>query len=417
MKEKKIKTSIRKLDEILKGGIKKGSSACILCEADTPYRVFIGQIAGSFADSGEKVIFFCTDMPPVSWQGISERYSLCRKCTDNIVMVDAHSYKVGKRPEHKYHIKSGDEREFVDVVKKIINDGYKIGAVFVSLSELEDRFGLDRAFQILRIIREKINTTTIVSHAIEWIRDEKYEKKIMNEFDCIIVIRNLKLRYVLLPYFQVLKARWVKDLDKHKITFRIGLGGVKPFIPKILVTGPFNAGKSSFIKSVSEKSAHADELLTTVAMDFGKRTLDDLEIHFYGTPGQERFDPILKELGSSALGAIVVVDSTDPESFDRAVEMIKKCELRTQEHFIPVIVAANKQNLKSALSIKEIKDKFEKKGVSTEVMSVSASEGWPKKGYNYCLLKKEDVENVIERLMKKIHSSEEVAQETGKKRG
>ena len=71
---------------------------------------------------------------------------------------------------------------------------------------------------------------------------------------------------------------------------------------KMVVTGPFNAGKTEFIRSVSEIdvvsterkiSSEAERVkeTTTVAMDFGRITVDDdLVLYLFGTPGQKRFD-------------------------------------------------------------------------------------------------------------------------------
>jgi signal recognition particle receptor subunit beta len=71
---------------------------------------------------------------------------------------------------------------------------------------------------------------------------------------------------------------------------------------KMVVTGPFSAGKTAFINAVSEievvqterKISSQDERIketTTVAMDFGRITIDeDLVLYLFGTPGQRRFD-------------------------------------------------------------------------------------------------------------------------------
>ena len=72
---------------------------------------------------------------------------------------------------------------------------------------------------------------------------------------------------------------------------------------KMVVTGPFNAGKTEFIQSVSEIDVVSTERkisnsaersvkeATTVAMDFGRITVDeDLVLYLFGTPGQKRFD-------------------------------------------------------------------------------------------------------------------------------
>ena len=71
---------------------------------------------------------------------------------------------------------------------------------------------------------------------------------------------------------------------------------------KIVVTGPFNSGKTELIRSVSEIDVISTEKKitseiekikesTTVAMDFGRITVDDdLILFLFGTPGQKRFD-------------------------------------------------------------------------------------------------------------------------------
>ena len=71
---------------------------------------------------------------------------------------------------------------------------------------------------------------------------------------------------------------------------------------KMVVTGPFAAGKTQFIRSISEidvvsterkitNTAERVKDQTTVAMDFGRITIDDdLVLYLFGTPGQKRFD-------------------------------------------------------------------------------------------------------------------------------
>ena len=99
---------------------------------------------------------------------------------------------------------------------------------------------------------------------------------------------------------------------------------------KIVVTGPFNAGKTEFIQSVSEIDVVSTERkisskkekvkeATTVAMDFGRITVDeDLVLYLFGTPGQKRFDFMWEILSEGMLGFIVIVDSNRPETFREA---------------------------------------------------------------------------------------------------
>jgi len=104
---------------------------------------------------------------------------------------------------------------------------------------------------------------------------------------------------------------------------------------KIVVTGPFNAGKTEFIRSVSEIdvvsterkiSAEAEKVksTTTVAMDFGRITVDDdLVLYLFGTPGQKRFDFMWEILSEGMLGFVVMVDSTRPETFREARSILE----------------------------------------------------------------------------------------------
>ncbi len=123
---------------------------------------------------------------------------------------------------------------------------------------------------------------------------------------------------------------------------------------KMVITGPFSSGKTEFIRSISEidvvttergitsDAERAIKESTTVAMDFGRITVDDdLVLYLFGTPGQRRFDFMWEILAEGMLGFVVMVDSTKPETFREAKSILETFRAYAPT---PYVVAANKQD-------------------------------------------------------------------------
>jgi uncharacterized protein len=134
---------------------------------------------------------------------------------------------------------------------------------------------------------------------------------------------------------------------------------------KMVVTGPFSAGKTEFIRSVSEIDVVSTERKissvqektvkesTTVAMDFGRITVDDdLVLYLFGTPGQRRFDFMWEILSEGMLGFVVMVDSTRPETFREARSILETFRAYAPT---PYVVAANKQDVKDAWEVEDMR--------------------------------------------------------------
>jgi uncharacterized protein len=110
---------------------------------------------------------------------------------------------------------------------------------------------------------------------------------------------------------------------------QVGTSTTIPLALKILIAGGFGAGKTTLVSALSEvRPLQTEEVLTgagigtddisgvesksttTVAMDFGRITInDDLQVYLFGTPGQDRFWFLWDELAFGALGAVVLADT------------------------------------------------------------------------------------------------------------
>jgi len=126
---------------------------------------------------------------------------------------------------------------------------------------------------------------------------------------------------------------------------------------KILVTGPFAAGKTSLIQAISQSPVVTTEVATTgeeaavkanttVAMDFGTFALNPLDesdelVHLlmFGTPGQERFHFMTDILKADVDVVTFVVDARAPASYQEARGMLA---LVMSDLKVPLVIAVNR---------------------------------------------------------------------------
>jgi uncharacterized protein len=103
---------------------------------------------------------------------------------------------------------------------------------------------------------------------------------------------------------------------------------------KVVITGPFSAGKTTLIRTISEVAIVGTErdvsdesksvkARTTVAMDFGRISFaEDLSLYLFGTPGQRRFEVMWEILSEGMIGFILLVNASDPRSVEEASHIL-----------------------------------------------------------------------------------------------
>ncbi len=139
---------------------------------------------------------------------------------------------------------------------------------------------------------------------------------------------------------------------------------------KIFVIGPYESGKSTVVRALtSGKSVSVDELDTTVAFDYGYTFIDMKEIHVFGAPGHDRFGFLREILSNGAFGFMLVVDSTAPETFAKALEILKQVNPELER---PFVIVANKQDKLGALSPEHVAEEFKLIGLEKDAPIIPA---------------------------------------------
>lgn len=132
---------------------------------------------------------------------------------------------------------------------------------------------------------------------------------------------------------------------------------------KVVVTGPFNSGKTTLIKTISNINVVSTERRittedrgikaeTTVAMDYGRAKLGEHIIHLNGAPGQTRFRFMWDILALEMDAFIVLVDSTDPPSFPEAASII---DTFSNIKAVPYLVVGTKSDMPDAANMLAIR--------------------------------------------------------------
>ncbi len=348
---------IGKLDDDL-DGIPFNKMVLLSASPAVGNEVFGYQIIYNNAIHKNKVLLYLNRTSPQAYLTEMKDYDF--KLDSNLVIIDSYSNLTGIKSEetatNKVISNPADKEEIKRRLSEELENGYDL-VVFDSLSLLIDSFDFDFAISIVDLVEQKLKNknSSAVLLFTDWEYGENDINKLAERANAQIEIKGIEKRVIFGQYFAVIKCDWVKEKQFSSVLFKaVKPGGIKIYFPKILITGPTDAGKTSFIHSASKDAVSVDRLGGTIALDHGNLDFEGYKADLFGTPGQERFDPLLKLLGGEAIGVILIIDSTKPDQFPRAIEMLRK----TETYGLPIVVVANKANLPNALSLDEIREKL-----------------------------------------------------------
>lgn len=351
-----ISTGVSGLDELLKSGIPRGSRVLYSLEPGVDGQLFMISALSCALSKGRSCLVILPNATVDAFH--SDAVSKCGAKLDpklnNVAFIDAidreRIQKSQKSPE-------GQKKEWQARVRKICRER-EVEIIFGYFDLLYEDFGAEGALEILEPARAGQGATLILEHLN--FEGVPLLSRFVSEFsfDLVLAIRSSARPVPHFHYFTILHCSW-SGVPRRSVPFVIADNKVVPYTPKIVVTGPAHSGKSTFVAmasdegvSVERRGLTGDE--TTVAMDYGWLRWKDFEITLYGTPGHDRFDPLIPPALAHAMGVVLVVDGTKPDTFHRARHLIDLIAKKK----IPFVVAANRSDQPGTLSPGEIRSQL-----------------------------------------------------------
>lgn len=366
----KVELPLERLNEALDGGVEQGSNVLILADLAVDKSKFASALVNYRLDQDDNLVYFVNNRMP---QYIKERIDE-DGAEGETAIIDGFSSTLDKESNERFKIDTdlkADRSEYLkeskEITKEALEELEDWGTTYV-MDSLDTFAGQwDEVEDFVDEVGPVADDTLAVNYyflpnlGFEEEGDQDIER-LKDIFDYVIHLKGLERSGIVLKYIDIRKP----DIET-KVPFDITPEGLVMYVPKLLVTGPYDAGKSTTVQSMSEQAVSVDRLGTTVSLDHGQVERNGLKAELFGTPGQKRFDWALDFLGRSIFGCFIVVDSRDP-NYDRVRKL--KEDLKAEE--LPFIILANFQNKDDAKDPEEIEEEL---GITTVGIDAKHDEG------------------------------------------
>lgn len=309
-------------------------------------RPFLMQAAGRALAAGQEVVYLSTDRPP---HRVADALRPHVRHTDSLTVLDGHSLHGIADPAHAAPMH--DVEGMLAQVAQAHASHPRSLFVLESLDGVVVRAGPHQAAHAAKRLQEVLARfeQSVVSHT-------RWDSGLDDVLECFpghVRLDAVHERIATHHRFRVLRVAGEAQEGARAapVLYRSDGGQVRVYVPKVLVTGPAEAGKTTFVHAVSDRAVSTDRHGATVALDRGKLHRRGVEVQIFGTPGQPRFDPMVAPILRQAVGVVLVLDSTRPATFGRGHDMLAQAWRRG----LPAVVAANKQDLDGALDVARVR--------------------------------------------------------------
>lgn len=353
-----ISTGVNGLDELLGSGIPRGSRVIYSLEPGVDGQLFMISALSCALAKGRSCLLVLPNATVDAFH--SDAVSKCGIKLDlklknaRVAFIDAVDRE---RIQKSARTPSAQKREWQARIQKICREN-DVEILFCYFDLLSEDFGLEGALEILETARAEQKATLILEHLN--LDGASLLTRFVSEFsfDLVLAVRSSSRPVPHFNYFTLHHCSW-SSLQRRSVPFVITDNRIVPYVPKIVVTGPAHSGKTTFVATASESGragmgAGPERDPASNAMDYGWLRWNDFEITLYGTPGHARFDPLIPPALSKAMGVVVVIDGTKPDTFARAQDLIS---LVTKQK-IPFVIAATRNDLPGATGPAEIRSRL-----------------------------------------------------------
>ncbi len=238
----------------------------------------------------------------------------------SFILVDAYCGYSGIDSKEKLVTNPYDNEDTKEKLSSFSSD--KTVVIFDSISSFLDMHGdgVEEILDLISCLKEAI----VIGLFSTWTYQQDEVGKITDFFEGVFEIKPSKEFLYIKQSLSIKKITWARKTPLEIPVRILAPGGLRVYIPKIVITGAYQAGKTTFLHAVADEAISVDRMGTTVALDYGTLDYRGFYIEFFGTPGQPQFDTMVETIAQEAIGLILMVDSSDPDTFPRAKILFEK---------------------------------------------------------------------------------------------